>query len=456
LSEEKKYKNYTAADIEKYHKGLLSPGEMNELEKAALDDPFLADALEGYQATAENISSDLSELEKKLAERVSDRKVISIGPPGASFKWWKVAAAVVILGGAGYFVVQLSNNNKSNSVAVKMEEKKSIAPAPSILADSNKLVTVESTGVTGTDKRKGAITKSGSEKKDSLTSYSFSLTEKNDEAAGVISPSEASADYKLKADSLNRNESTTQTSAPVALEKRPAAANKKFSEAYSPSKEESVLNEQERTNYFRGRVKDANNNPLPFANITNTKDNVGTYADAKGNFTLISPDSVLDVQVRSVGFENNIARLKNNASNDVVMRDDQSTPAKVLSYQKPDSSRSRAANVKVEELEPADGWNNYNVYLANNINVPEDLKRKEELQNLTANGANAANGVTGQVRLSFEINKQGDPINIKVEKSLCEKCDEEAVRVVKQGPKWKKKNKKAKRITISVPFDTEQ
>ncbi len=76
MSEEKKYKNYTAADIEKYHRGLLSPGEMNQLEKAALDDPFLADALEGYKTTAANISSDLSELEKKLEERVADKKVI--------------------------------------------------------------------------------------------------------------------------------------------------------------------------------------------------------------------------------------------------------------------------------------------------------------------------------------------------------------------------------------------
>ncbi len=100
------------------------------------------------------------------------------------------------------------------------------------------------------------------------------------------------------------------------------------------------------------------------------------------------------------------------------------------------------ANIKFEELEPADGWSNYNTYLANNINIPEDVKRKED--------------VKGQVRLSFEVNQQGDPINIRVEKSLCVKCDEEAIRVVKQGPKWKKKNKKAKRITISVPFDTEQ
>ncbi len=51
-------KNFTAADIEKYHKGLLSAKERHDLEKAALDDPFLADALEGYAVAGENVSAD--------------------------------------------------------------------------------------------------------------------------------------------------------------------------------------------------------------------------------------------------------------------------------------------------------------------------------------------------------------------------------------------------------------
>ena len=227
------------------------------------------------------------------------------------------------------------------------------------------------------------------------------------------------------------------------MEKRSVAADDKQNEGFLSFKKEAASNNRQQANYFNGRIKDANNNPLPFANITNTRDNVGTYADAQGRFTLVSPDSVLNVQVRSVGFENSTVQLKNNvAGNDVVLQENKTTPDKVLSFQKPDTSRSRMANIKFEELEPADGWSNYNTYLANNINIPEDLRRKED--------------VKGQVRLSFEVNQQGDPINIRVEKSLCVKCDEEAIRVVKQGPKWKKKNKKAKRITISVPFDTEQ
>src|SRR5215813_8859418 len=104
---EKKHNTFTAADIEKYHKGLLSPKEMHELEKAALDDPFLSDALEGYGETPVNIAADISELEKKLEDKIDDKKVIPITPK-KTFGWWKVAAAVIILGGIGFLAFKLS------------------------------------------------------------------------------------------------------------------------------------------------------------------------------------------------------------------------------------------------------------------------------------------------------------------------------------------------------------
>lgn len=437
MSEEKKYKNYTATDIQKYHRGLLPARERNELEKAALDDPFLADALEGFAATA-NISSDLSELEKKLEQRVTDKKLISIAPTGNSFKWWKVAAAVFILGGLGYFIFQVSTDKKNKEVAAKLEEKKITEPVSKIRADSNRSI-VESTSVAATDKQVETTTKSNLEKKKAASPGAEA--NKNDLTSRITEPAQSNV-YTLPNDSISVDRSPG-VKAPAAVEKRSVAADDKGNEGYLSSKKEVSSNNSRQANYFNGRIKDVNNNPLPFANITNTRDNVGTYADAQGRFTLVSPDSVLNVQVRSVGFENSTVQLKNSlTSNDVVLQEDNTTPNKVLSFQKQDTSRSRTANIKFEELEPADGWSNYNTYLANNINVPEDLRRKEAMK--------------GQVQLSFEVNQQGDPINIRVERSLCVKCDEEAVRVVKQGPKWKKKNKKAKRITLSVPFDTEQ
>ena len=440
LSEEKKYKNYTAADIEKYHRGLLSPREMNDLEKAALDDPFLADALEGYGATAVNVSTDLSDLGKKMEERISDSRVIGLAPSTTSFKWWQLAAAVVVLGGLGYFIYQLSADNKNRDVAVTMEEKKPTGPLSPIKADSNRPASVEMTGVVANHKQVDTQAKSTVAKNATVLPESNLDSNKKDVTVEMPKPS---LHYKAVNDSININQPVSGVSAPAAMEKRSAISDNKQTEGYLSLKKEAVPNNQQRANYFNGRVRDANNNPLPFANITITRNNIGTYADAQGRFTLVSPDSVLNVQVRSVGFENSTVQLKNDVvSNDVVLQESNTVPDRVLGLQKPEASRSRMANIQLEELEPADGWSNYKTYLANNINVPDDLKRKEEPE--------------GQVQLSFEVNQEGNPINIRVEKSLCEKCDEEAVRAVKVGPKWKKKNKKAKRITISVPFDTEQ
>ena len=60
---------FSAADIERYHKGLMNAKEMHAIEKAAMDDPFLADALDGYNLQGVNVSADLNELKKRLDER---------------------------------------------------------------------------------------------------------------------------------------------------------------------------------------------------------------------------------------------------------------------------------------------------------------------------------------------------------------------------------------------------
>jgi TonB family protein len=446
LSEEKKYRNYTAEDIEKYHKGLLSAREMNELEKAALDDPFLADALEGYGLTSVNVAGDLSELEKKLQERISGAKIVSMVAPRNSFKWWKVAAAVVIIGGLGFFTFRLSTNNSNNKVAKLEDKKKSNDQAVTPIIDSNKRATPETTSIANSNKRPETVTTAVSQKKTSTT-LKRNVDTTNKDLAASVADTDASATSNFKQE---KNDTTGGRKNAVGYAnafaktaaKKPEPDNRQLEGLAVMPQKEIVIRDQQKINYFRGRVVDANNNPLPFANITNTRDNVGTYADAKGNFTLISPDSTLDVQIRSVGFENNLTRLKNNATtNQVILQEDKISPDKIISYKKPDTNRSRTANMKFEEPEPADGWSSYGVYLANNINVPGDLKKKE------------SNG--GQVQVSFDINQNGDPINIKVEKSLCEKCDKEAIRVIKEGPKWKKKNKKNKRVTITVPFDAD-
>ena len=89
-------------------------------------------------------------------------------------------------------------------------------------------------------------------------------------------------------------------------------------------------------------------------------------------------------------------------------------------------------------VEPEVGWGNYNTYVENNIKIPENVGAKNALK---------------EVELSFDVDKSGTPINIKITKSSqCKECDEEAKRLLKEGPKWKRKGKKSK-TTISISVD---
>ena len=106
MSENKIIKNYTAADIERYHRGLLSAKERHDLERAALDDPFLAEALEGYAVTGVNITADIAELKRRLAERSEDKRT-AVVPINKRFSFLKVAAAVVLMVGTAILVYQL-------------------------------------------------------------------------------------------------------------------------------------------------------------------------------------------------------------------------------------------------------------------------------------------------------------------------------------------------------------
>ena len=75
-----KNNGFTASDIERYHSGKMLPEERHALEKAALDDPFLADALEGYMFTS-TASDDLAKIQARLNKKHNRKKAVPIFQP---------------------------------------------------------------------------------------------------------------------------------------------------------------------------------------------------------------------------------------------------------------------------------------------------------------------------------------------------------------------------------------
>src|SRR5215204_247947 len=125
MSGEPKYNSFTATDIERYYNGQMPAPERHALEKAALDDPFLADALEGYKLTP-TPAADMAALKKELAHKTDKAKVVPIAATQRrSSSWFRIAALFLVLMGAGWSVYYLMDAKRDT---LSLDNKESAAP----------------------------------------------------------------------------------------------------------------------------------------------------------------------------------------------------------------------------------------------------------------------------------------------------------------------------------------
>ena len=443
MSEGNNHKHFSAADIARYHRGEMSPVERHALEKAALDDPFLADALEGY-AHSTHPGNDLDEIRDRLSERVGDSKIVPIKSRRERFRWIRVAAAVIVLAGAAVLASQLLFNKEKKDIAESREKESRPAVATDtagveVTFGADSITTfpmiVEEEPSSGgqpsvagskpvTTGRADAVVVNPAKQEGS--SQPLDVTEVKDDAKtapAVTVPSELAGAPEKTAEDVAKKTSGEEV--------------KKMSAAQSRSMDKNRYNEP--VNIIRGRVTDEFNRGLPFANITSTRDKLGTYTDAAGNFTLNAKDSVVEVQVRSLGYDESVQQLRSSATeNQVVLEQNSEESVQLLNSRNNSNAMRRQmqeTDAATQEPQPADGWANYDLYLNNNVNIPADPALKKASPR--------------EVELSFEVNKSGQPVNIRVERSLCKPCDREAIRLLKEGPRWERNARKRTNITVA-------
>lgn len=106
------------------------------------------------------------------------------------------------------------------------------------------------------------------------------------------------------------------------------------------------------------------------------------------------------------------------------------------------SEQENSTTETTSKAQPKNGNQAYQQYINANVVVPKKARR---------------NNVKGNVVVSFFVNESGSLSNINVVNGLGYGCDEEAIRVVKNGPDWEpaKENGRVKGTvaTLSVPFN---
>ncbi|MEP6847154.1 MAG: carboxypeptidase-like regulatory domain-containing protein [Panacibacter sp.] len=422
MTERNSHINYTLEDIERYLNGGMNAKEMHDMEKAALQDPFLSDAIEGYsEASIQQSQQNLNEITALLQKDKEEAKVVPL--PAGSFQWWRVAAMIIVLVGVGIFSWYIiGNNNNAGNAKEVASAKENIAP---VTADTNTSYGTITNADTIT-----YIAQSRTEAPKALDKREAELSTHGETAAKLMTAADSNADglYDKADDSVH-------TLAALTPGIEMSSADTVVKKIFTPlqGRGAGVMNNIAANN-FSGFVLDNNKQPIPNALVNAGRLKRVAFTDKNGYFILQSPDSALQVSVSSVGFETTNVDLAQGYANNIVIAPDNQSLSEVVVTGYGNKKKESFAYPRADTTFPAGGWESFQEYVYRKMNRPYD----------STTGSYAT--VHGDVEIEFDVNKDGDPYNFKILRSLGKAADEQAINALKDGPRWitSKRNKKGK------------
>ena len=415
---------------------------MHELERRALDDPFLADALEGFEQTPGNQEANLAELTNRLHQRTEKktRKIIPWIPLSA-------AASIIVVLGAGiwFFMNRNSEPETKRVVAQYVAPEKKEAPAvsnPTITADTlraekNKaIVQTQAQKVTADHeveaKQNATMQADKVELKEAPPVISDLSVAK---AAPTVAQPSPNADkgYEYgymspKKDSLGANDILVGD-----ITKKKAGNPSAFKPKSLPptptllqSRAEGVSVNPNDNYTVTGTVVGDGGLPLTGATVKVQGRNFGAITDVNGRFTLQDVPKGQTISVNYIGYSGKKVKADQDSMR-ISLEPTGNALAEVVVVKETEN------NTSAQEAHPHDGWKSFNDYLEKNAQSPD--------------------GKTGKVKISFTVAPNGSLSQFKVVKNLSDDADKQAISLISTGPPWVgNADGKPKEVTVTVKF----
>ena len=427
-------KNYSAEDIRRYWNNQMSTAEMHALEKAAMDDPFLADALEGYSKLKTEPSEDIALLQKRLTARSSGAVVV----PMKRNYWWRVAALILLIGGLGTLAFFLNQNDSPVlSKNEKQNQQAAIVDTTPNVQDSSSQQAPPPIGSVSVDKEQSNQYKPSPKalKKDVAPGSKSEIFSNSD---GVATAQEVAA---------NKDDDFRKSNAPAAasgalqsLSKKDTTSDRQYKQQQIAERD--VTPQGNYLNFFSGKVVDGQNRSIPFATVKMANANQIAAADQYGYFQFKSRDSIAEISISSAGYRERNLVLNSNQQAFNIMLDPLNEKGKLSEVKAKSTGKKAAYDFNDSELkgyvmdaEPVIGWDQYNLYLDSNKRIPTNEPH-----------------INGEVVVSFKVNQKGELSSFDVEKSMSKAYNNEAIRLIKQGPAWRVIKGKKPKVKVIVKF----
>jgi TonB family protein len=401
---------------------------MHELEKKALKDPFLAEALEGAEhAGIENFSLDLDIIQKSIRKKTKKRlpKIISING-------WQVysgiAAGLAFLAISSYILIAIIRQQERRYVAAN---KQVVVPAPALSdtsgsSSSDSLLSLnqplaEETRSSAQTARRRADGRTGQQTTTDSPSYSY--TERPAEIIAtegeiITHPNERIVEADLHEAPVIVRDSVN------ALQKNKAGAVADNKPIYA--------------HVVRGKVTYSDDgSPLPGVNVLIKGTNTGTVTDLDGNYELPVKDANEELVFAFIGYSSQEVAVNNNKEINVSLDADvtQLSEVVVTGYSAKREREEEKTYPTLYFAEPSGGRKAYKKYLEEELNYPRQA---------------IENKIEGRVTVQFTVEPNGQLSDFKVLKGLGHGCDDEVIRLIKQGPAWSPTKRNAQPVTDKV------
>ena len=414
-----------------YIRGLRKGKEAHRLEKESMQDPFLADAMDGYNQVEGNHEQRIEKLRMQVSAHSAKKK-------STYAITWSIAACLIIgFGISSYFLFLKKSMTDEvfiaeESVSTKLAEPAApptpaIPATPTVPATPQKEIALATTKVKTDSTPISEITARQADKKDMIAEIQTTSQPQGAPVAAVPMMEEVSEET-------------------AALQEVVATIDTFESESDKKMKMAKVATILPQNNMIKGRVTDGKGEPLIGASVTYKGTNIGTITNMNGEFSLVKKDDKKRLTAEYIGYDPVEIRVDTSRTMLIAMNENKQALNEVVvvgyGAKKNKKSTTLGSDAKVKEqtekeitLQPVIGKRSYQKYLKEHLVRPTDEKCAQ---------------VKGKVVLTFLINKEGRPFYIKVKESLCESADKEAIRLIQEGPDWIYGNKL---VEVTVKFE---
>ena len=414
-----------------YIRGLRKGKEAHRLEKESMQDPFLADAMDGYKQVEGNHEQRIEKLRMQVSAHSAKKK-------STYAITWSIAACLIIgFGISSYFLFLKKSMTDEvfiaeESVSIKLAEPAApptpaIPATPTVPATPQKEIALATTKVKTDSTPISEITARQADKKDMIAEIQTTSQPQGAPVAAVPMMEEVSEET-------------------AALQEVVATIDTFESESDKKMKLAKVATILPQNNMIKGRVTDGKGEPLIGASVTYKGTNIGTITNMNGEFSLVKKDDKKRLTAEYIGYDPVEIQVDTSRTMLIAMNENKQALNEVVvvgyGAKKNKKSTTLGSDAKVKEQtekeitpQPVIGKRSYQKYLKEHLVRPTDEKCAQ---------------VKGKVVLTFLINKEGRPFYIKVKESLCESADKEAIRLIQEGPDWIYGNKL---VEVTVKFE---